>query len=291
VRRWIGLAGTVVVLVLFAIVVSSQIVTTPIAEGLVLTDVVGQVTLLGASRDRGPAREGVPLNAADRIITGPDGRAVLVLGPDTSIRLQQGSSLEVVAISRDEVHLELDEGRVEATVRPTTGALRVGHGGREVLGTDADFRLAVVGDLVAVEAERGELALKGMPGQSRLGEGQRLRQPTADAEPHVAPIPDGLLLEVAWPEPPRTRQKAATIVGQTEPGTTVILISGDHSVPVVAGPDGRFEGRIPLGAGQNIVRVEATDVFGEAAPPRRTEIFSDQGVTFGGATISNGGGP
>ncbi len=243
---------------------------------LTISEVVGAVTVTNGESVESVAKSGVALSADDRIVTGPDGRAVLMLGPDTRIRLQQESTMQVKSVSDDEVKLELEGGLLEATVRPNSSAVRVGNDGRELLATDADLRFGVDDDGLAIEASRGTVAVAGVPGVAQLGPDERVTL-TLGEEPVLAPIPDELLLDVNWPEP-KVRSKTATITGTTEPGATVIIMSGSTPIYATADRDGSFSAEIPLLDKVNVLRAHTVNLLGEESERVRADIHSDQGV-------------
>lgn len=243
---------------------------------LTISEVVGAVTVTNGESEQS-AKAGIALSADDRIVTGADGRAVLMLGPDTRIRLQQESTMQVTSVTDDEVKLELEGGLLEATVRPNSSAVRVGNSGRELLATDADLRFGVDDDGLAIEASRGTVAVAGVPGVAQLGPDERVTLSTGE-EPVLRPIPDELLLDVDWPEP-KVRGKTATITGVTEPGATVIVaIVGQPTVQATAAADGSFAAEISLGSGTNVVNVHTVSLFGEETERVKADIESDQGV-------------
>ncbi|MCA9568968.1 MAG: hypothetical protein KC656_14060, partial [Myxococcales bacterium] len=84
----------------------------------------------------------------------------------------------------------------------------------------------------------------------------------------LGPIPDDLLLTVAWPEDRRTRADMGEVSGQTSPGASVVVEGAFGRRVVTADGEGTFRTRVPLGEGENPVAVTATDLFGEVAEVR-----------------------
>ena len=108
------------------------------------------------------ATVGSRLRPSDRVITGQSGRIELSMGQDAELTLEGGSALELVGATADGLVVELEEGRVQAVVRPGGTQLAVRTGEREVLAEDASF---VVGlgeaGQAAVESRQGRVTLVG----------------------------------------------------------------------------------------------------------------------------------
>jgi hypothetical protein len=251
-------------------------------------DTVAIVEVVGAVEHRSPdgnvpAAVGQAVQARDQLVAGPGGRAVLTFGADTRLTLDASSAIEVVSVDADGVRVELDEGRVSATVRPGSGRVAVGADGREVSAADADFTVARAADgTLAVVTERGEVTTN-VPGVETLGVGRKLVAPR-DRQALVSPASDALLLSVDWPSAARTRADSITVQGTTEPGARVILDGAEGPVVVQSDPDGRFVATVALREGANALRVHAVSALGQVAdvswalvrdtqaPPIRVEL-------------------
>ena len=232
-------------------------------EQLVLSRIEGRVDLSGPGRD-GPPQEGERIQDQDHLQT-HDGRAVLELEGGTRVRIGPSSSVLVVGIDETGVSLELEGGAVKATVRPESGAVAVTGAGVTAQATDADFAFGVEEDLAILESSRGDVAVMGAD-IGRLAPGKRavIRQRAAA----VGPIPDDLLLTVAWPETRRTRNPLGTVSGETQAGATVVVEGAFGRRVVTADHAGHFQLEVPLGEGDNPVQIAATDVFGATAAVR-----------------------
>lgn len=252
--------------------------------GLVLSDVNGDVGLASGAGPR-EARVGTRIEVDDQLRTG-DGRAVLELDGGTRVRIGPSSSVVVRALDADGVDLELEGGALRATVRPESGALAVIGAGVTAQATDADFDFGVAGGVAVIDTTRGELALMGVD-QPRLNAGSRAVIRNRSAA--IGPIPDELLLAVAWPEPERTREAETRVSGRTAPGARVTLDGGFGTREVVADADGHFEADVPLTEGDNAVQVRAVDLFGQVADVRGVLQTRDtRGPTFrGGVEYGN----
>lgn len=235
-----------------------------------LTEVDGEVRL---ERADGPAeaRRGVVLAPLDRVSTGDGSGAVLTLGRDTHIRVGAASALEVVGVSETGVSLELENGALQATVRPESGAVTVSNRDRSVIATAGEFEVGVRGDVLQVGATRGELSLSGTD-VTRLEEGQQAT--ILDRHAAVTAIPEELLLAVVWPEPIRTRASTTVLAGRTDPGATVEIRGDGWRRTVVAGEDGGFlVPDVPLAEGDAAaVEIEAIDPLGRRAPVERGQL-------------------
>lgn len=262
-RRWVG-----VLLGLVALAAGIGALWTYLSDGasemtLVLVDVDGTVTLAGPDGTALAAEVGRPLDASDHVATGKGSRAVLGLGSETRIRLGPESSLAVTSVGADGVRLELEGGALEATVRPGSGAVRVGNAGREVVATNAEFAVGVSDGVLQVEARDGELGLSGVD-ETRLQAGNVAT--LVDRKAAIAAIPEELLLEVRWPSEERTRAATQEVAGRTVPGA-LVAVRGGWGEPVVgrADAEGRFRIEVPLTEGRNPVTVHATDPLGNRA--------------------------
>jgi hypothetical protein len=228
-----------------------------------VVEVHGGVTISGVGEEH-DAEQGETLDADDRIQTGPASRAVLSVNGGSEIRLAPEASVQVKRIDLDGVSLELEDGNLTATVRPDSGAVRVGNRGREVVATRGEFAVGVSGDVLQVDARRGDLVLSGVD-VTRVEEGQQAT--VVDRHAEIEAVKKELLLDVAWPGDDRTRQEQTLVAGTTEPGAKV-LAKGRFGTRVTrAGADGRFELEVPLEEGDNDVQLEAVDPLG-----RRTEV-------------------
>ena len=222
---------------------------------------VRRVDGLGSSTQAVP---GLALTAHDRIVAGASGSAELALGEDSRVRIDEKSSVQVLSADEKGVRLELEGGRVQATIRPGSGRLGISADGRSVSSEDADFTVVRGEDgTVGVVAERGGLDVEGMGDRSRLSAGERLVA-APDGGALVAPADEALLLAVDWPATERTRDEEIEVRGHTEPGATVQVGYEGAWVTVRAGKDGTFTARTRLREGENDVEVRATSVLGNA---------------------------
>lgn len=250
---------------------------------VLIQQVEGTVHYIGEGNQRTEAYPGQPLQRQDRVETSENGRARLTYGQHSSMQLQHGTSIRVLGITSEGVRVELDQGRVEATVRSGTESLGIVSRGREVQARDAIFDVGVNQQgTLAVETREGEVELLGMGDLDRMSEGQRITAP-ANGEPAMSPIPEAMLLEVAWPESARTREAEVTVRGRTDPGAEVRVGAAGRWTTVVAGNDGSFEATVPLEEGPNPLRVVSEDPLGRASSAE-SEVLRDteppQGSSF-----------
>ena len=277
-RRNGAILLAVVVIVAMAVAIGRYISAENGAGEVVLSSVQGDVLLEGPGRT-GEARVGTKMALDDQITTA-DGRAVLALEGGTRVRIGPDSSVVVTSVDEQGVGLELEGGALRATVRPESGAVNVTGAGVTVQATDADFGVGVDGDIALLETTRGEVALMGTD-QPRLPEGSRAVIRSRSAE--IGPIPDELLLEVAWPEASRTRDERSRVSGRTAPGALVTLEGPFGRQEVRADDTGRFEAEVPLAEGSNALVVKAVDLLGQAADVQGLLQTRDtQGPTFRG---------
>jgi hypothetical protein len=227
---------------------------------LELTDVTGDVQLQRPSGPTDPA-DGTVLGPQDRVATGPDGRAVLALGRETHIRIGPESAVQVTGVDATGVSLALEDGALQATVRPESGAVRVANRGREVLATNGEFAVGVSDDVMQVSATKGSLSLSGVD-RTRIEEGEQAT--IVDRHADLQPIPEELVLAVQWPQEARTRSEATRVTGTTDPGARVRLTGSFGVRTVTANAQGAFVAEVPLAEGDNPIHVEAFDSLGRA---------------------------
>ncbi|MEQ1572252.1 MAG: FecR domain-containing protein, partial [Myxococcota bacterium] len=227
---------------------------------LELAEVAGEVHI-GRAAGAPAVVRGTVLQLEDRVSTGPDGRAVLRLGRETQIRVGPESAVQVTAIDEAGVSLELEDGLLQATVRPESGAVRVANRGREVLATNGEFTVGVSDDVMQVGATQGTLSMSGVDA-ARVEQGQQVT--VVDRRATVSPIPEELLLAVQWPAEARTRAEITRVTGTTQPGASVRLRGSFGVRTVTADREGRFEAELPLVEGDNRIAVDATDLLGQS---------------------------
>ncbi len=257
-----------------------------LADRFRIVTVQGDVRHLRSDGEGATAQAGETLEEGDRIVSGDGGSAVLGLGADTRVSVDARSSVKVMGVTDEGVRLELEGGKVKATVRPGSGRVGVVSDGREVTATDAEFTAVRDGEgNLAVSTERGRVELTGVSGVAELKEGDDLVAPAGGGSPLRAPASDALLLQVAFPAPGRTREQEVTVEGSTQPGATVTVKGGARPVSARAGKDGRFVAKVPLAEGKNALEVEATSLLGRSAEVARAELVRDTTVPQVGVTI------
>ncbi len=221
--------------------------------GVVLDDGAGPRALLRGTRVR----------AGGEVVAGADGRAVLAAGPDLRVTVAREAAVRLTAVTRDEVRLELERGRVEATVRAAGPRVAVEAGAARASAVDADFVAVREGLAVGFEASRGRVDLSGVEGADVLEAGERV-QAMGDG-PLRAVAGEALLLAVTPLPTTRVRAGTAGIAGKTAPGARVQVLRGAEVVAAgSAASDGAFRLEVALGEGDNRFVVEARDLFGAA---------------------------
>lgn len=251
------LAGAVALVV--GVAVWRYVASEPTSGQLVVREIEGALTIRrGAETVR--VAPGDAVETDDHLTTGAAGRALLELAPGTRIRLGPSTELTVLQVGSDGVRLALEDGQLQATVRPSAGAVRVSSRGREVVSTQGAFRVGVAGDVLAVAAEEGDVVLTGVEPPGLLAVGT---QTVAVRDQRTtAPIPEALLLAVEWPESGRTRAPTERVRGTTAPGASVVAEGAFGRRAVRAGSDGTFTLDLPLEEGPNAVTVRAEDLLG-----------------------------
>jgi len=231
------------------------------APVLTLTGVQGDVRIHRDGSDT-PGNDGQELRPNDGVATSIESHAVLTLGATTLIRVKPESHLEVVAVDTSGVSIELENGALQATVRPESGAVRVGHRDRSIVATSGAFDVGVREGVMRIDATEGSLSLSGMDAV-RLEAGQQAT--VIERHAVIGPATEELLLAVQWPTQRRTRATETIVEGTTQAGALVQLTWNGGTARVQADEDGRFSASIPLGEGRNSLEVEAIDALGNRA--------------------------
>ena len=128
-----------------------------------------------------------------------------------------------------------------------------------MIATQGSFAVGVSGDVFQVDAREGDVVLSGVD-VTRLEEGQQAT--VVDRHAEIAPVPDALLLDVAWPTLGRTREKEGVLGGTTVPGARVVVTGPFGERSTRADATGAFELVVPLQEGENEVRVTSIDPLG-----------------------------
>jgi len=223
---------------------------------LVLAEVDGEVAVSDGAGKALQAEVGQRLSPADRVATGTDAVAVLGLGSETRIRLGGTSSLKITSVDESGVQVELEDGALQATVRPNSGSVRVGSGGREALATNADFSMGVNGDVIQVAPTRGTVNLSGVDA-TRVEPGSVAT--IVDKHAQVALVTEDFLLEVEWPEVRRTKAATRQLSGTTLPSAFIYV---DGELMAQADAQGAFELDVVVEEGRNEIEVQAVDLLG-----------------------------
>lgn len=254
------LLGVAVLLVLGSLLYN-YVVPAQVPMELRLTEAQGEVSLERPEDGMVDPEVGTALQASDRIFTGNLGRATLSLGEETHIQVRPASSVEVVDVGEEGVSLELQGGALRATVRPDSGAVRIGNRGREVLAVHGELEVGVRDDVMQVRALDGTLSLRGTDVAS-LEAGEQVL--VVEQHASVAPIPEELLLEVEWPATAqRTKEETMVLRGTTEPGVEVVIEGPFGSRTATAGADGGFAVEVPLAEGPNAASIRAVNALGD----------------------------
>ena len=233
------------------------------APSIVVLEATGAVTRTNPSAGAAPLSAGDQLLVRDRVQVSGQGGALLGVGPDTRLRLEPDTVIEVLSVDADGVRVELEDGRVQARVRPGSPQLAVSSQGRLLRAADADFTVGADADaeVLAVVVNRGDVGIEGAPGGPQALEAGS----SATLMPGELPILNAddadLLLDVRWPTA-ETRDDTVTLDGRTAPRARIRVTGGAQPVDGIADVDGRFSVAVPLREGDNTLRVSARDPLG-----------------------------
>jgi hypothetical protein len=254
-------------------------------ERLRVESVSGRVDHVSEGGGRAAAQESDILLPGERIESADGGRAVLTLGGDSRITVEESTVVKVVEVTSRGVKLDLEDGRVTATIRPAEGNLTVGADGRRVTSNNATFTAQRDPEgTLAVSSDAGVLKVEGVEGVQELQPGQDLIAPLSGA-PLRADAAEALLMQVVWPSAPRTRARKVTVTGTTQPGATVSVLGGAESVQTKADKGGQFSIEVPLAEGNNELSVSATSLLGRKSPVTAATLVSDTTAPQVGVTL------
>jgi len=249
----IALAGTIALVGAGYFVWRGMARTSAPAATVTVVEVRGEVTVLRAGTQR-PLRAGERLARADRVTTGPGGRARLRLADGSRVALEEGSSFDVGRLTTDVAAFRLGKGLVAADVvvdAARTFRLDAPAGTRtETVGG----RFEVGGDETGttVAAQEGNVTVAAGGARVELGAGQQTRVAPGGRPEDPSAIPRTVFLKVRWPGKtvPSDRQ---IVSGETTPGALVRV--GGHTTR--AGANGRWQAEVELGEGENRLTVTA----------------------------------
>jgi hypothetical protein len=233
------------------------------APAIVVLEASGGVTRANPSAGAAPLAAGDELLVRDRIQVGADGGALLGVGAETRLRLEPDSVIEVLSVDEDGVRVELEDGRVQARVRPGSPQLAVSSQGRLLRAADADFTVGAdrEAEVLAVAVERGQVGVEGAPGGTQALEAGSTATLMPGALPILQQSDAALLLDVRWPTA-QTRAATITLEGRTAPRARVRVTGGAAPAEGLADAEGRFTVGVPLREGDNALEVTARDSLG-----------------------------
>ncbi len=246
--------------------------------GVVIESVTGVVEREG-SDGRHVAEVGSQLSLDERLVVGEASQAELAFGENTRLTLQADSSIRVLGASVSGLSVELENGRVQATVRPGGAVLGVTSGNRTVVAENARFSMGVgEADLLGLEVRDGSVALQGVDGVDQLESGKRILV-AGDVIAVNGGIPARLLLEVEWPEQVATSSQKTVLRGITEPGAEVVVGGQGGAVRTIADPSGEFALEVPLEEGKNDLSLQAISVMGRRETATSTVVRDSEAPT------------
>lgn len=232
----------------------------------------GEVERVGADGVGTAAVVGEALEVRERLRVGEGGRAVLGVGEGSRLTLESRSTIQVTRVEAQSVRVELEEGRVQARVRPGGTLLGIARGGQSVEVEDGRVAVAAGEDgVLRVQAEEGRVRLGGFDEITELAAGERLSRGVG-GEQIREPVPRELLLEVRWPKEQATREDEITVRGTAPPFARVQVRARGGSVVTRSDGRGAFSVVVALEEGENEVEVVVEDGFGGSTRSRHTVI-------------------
>jgi hypothetical protein len=214
-------------------------------------------------------QRGDVLTRDDIVRTVPGARAVLHLSAGTEVELREKVEIRLDRLSAAGASLDLRRGKVVARVAAAGDALAI---------TARETRTSNEGPahFVVLADEHGQVSVAALKGKARfaaagktvaLPQGTETRSRLGEPPDDPEKIPEAVLLQVVWPAGEKHGDTAA-IQGQVA-GTSVVTVNGTAAA---VAPDGRFEARVPLREGANVVDVQAEDLAGRTRGASTTVV-------------------
>ncbi len=228
-------------------------------NGLRVSEVQGDVFVVGSERT--VAEPGDVLGSQETLEAGAGGRAVLSFGSGGELTLEPQTKIRVLPSQGDGLRIELDGGRIQATVREGS-PLGVVSGGREVRAEgQAAFQVARIQGSTYVSAQEGALDLRGFGDITELNADEVVVAPDGGS-PRLDSASRALLLEVEWPSD-AVRLERLPVQGRADPGSSVALrVDGTVASKTEADADGEWQAEVLLKEGPNVLEVEIIDPLG-----------------------------
>jgi len=209
------------------------------------------------------------LQSSDRLVTPQDGAVELRIGESSFLRVGSGSRVELRSVHTEGVDVVLEDGRLEATIRPRDGVVQVESEGRIVRAEDATFAVGVMNGMLQVGTSQGEVRVEG-GGVDRIAAGQEAR--FVDEYAELGEVPESLLMDVSWPEAVPTTEPQKEVEGRTAPGARVKARGPWGERSVYAREDGYFVIEVPLEEGDNKLDLMAEDALGRQSAVIRVDL-------------------
>jgi len=234
----------------------------PTTGRLMVTAVAGEVSRVAPDGRVEPAGTGDFLTEATEIRVGESGHVLLEAGEGSELRLEDHTSVRVLAADRRGVRVELDEGRVQARVRAGSRVLGVRAGVREVTADEGGFRMARDSEgTVRVAVDEGSVRMEGPDGPLSLASGQRFDARIGQPPVIRDSVVEELLLEIRWPSLP-PGEAPAPVDGRTLPHANVRVRGPQGTTELQADAEGRFHAELTVPVGSHSVSVEVDDGLG-----------------------------
>jgi len=216
---------------------------------------------------------------AGAVLSTDDGSVWLRSGPSTQVRVDPSTTVRVVAVGEAGLELDLASGRIQATVRGESGALRVGAFGKQVMATHAEFVLAASEDgHVDLRGISGDTTVSGLRGVHMVSAGETVHGFPSGAA--VARATEDLLLDVEWPEP--TIENHVRLQGTSAPGVKVEVVAGSRIEVLRADSSGQFGIDLATSRVDEALEVRVDDGFGNGPSSTGTlPAQRDPGVRMG----------
>lgn len=247
-------------------------------DKLLVSKVVGPVRIHRAGADAGwqEVKEGDALQPDDQIETAEGGALQLQQagGARLSVDVGDNTSLRVKDLTENLTAVRLESGLVNASVKDDPARAFEIDSGEDAVATTRGGDMAVTSNgegTVAVGVTRGSAELQAGGKVVAIKAGQQSISLKGGAPSAPSPIPNSLLLKVAWPKELLLNRRKITVSGKTVPGA-ILAIAGQ---PVRVGADGRFTHVIYLREGQQTLGARGRDVGGHVIDLKGPAVLVD----------------
>ena len=247
----------------------------------------GDVSVRVGGGEWQPADIKMRLANRDRVRTAADSEITLVHGA-SHVTVRSTTEVQVADLRDDASKFSITSGSLYVEARGDRVLVRT-LTGAAVDATDAGLGMTVKPDgYTLVQVKRGEADFSSMGRTERVTEGMQRDARAGRPPSRAVAIPEGILLNVQFPDAETFNSRLLRIAGQADPGSDVKV--GGRTV--TTDDLGRFAVDIELDEGVSRVQVSATDALGrtrvEMSDPLNVDVTAPilSGASIGARAVT-----